>query len=584
MIFRIKKRYLDIFNKDKHYQWVQDLDRWATSPDKLLSVDVTNFKDGELKEIEDIFDKHKSESNARNNLRLVKNYNAFAADYSGSKVVKKVETFPAALRAFYRDKHHKWIFIQRADGELLPYFIISVDYEPPRRDRDGNYHKAYSKINLLAYRSGKKISATKYFYQEDLGYPIGKVLQNQDLFIETPDAVERYINELKKFNELQPQTGLQMHAVGAGSFRNAGYYSSERSVSMVRDGRPTKVVIDDISDNESTRADSIRTSARFWGENTPITDYMKPSMNSKISEALFEEPEEDFDEDEEVVVDDTVVLPHHPYLDAFDLDKHEYVNLHINNIVPYPWDKTVFDKLILPESQKTLIHMLVQSTNDSVEDIISGKMGGVIVLTTGLPGLGKTLTAEVFSETIEKPLYVVQCSQLGLDVDSVESNLKDVLSRAEKWGAILLIDEADVYIRERGDDIVQNAIVGVFLRVLEYYRGILFMTSNRGDIIDDAIMSRATAWVQYQLPSENQLIEIYEVLSKQYGADLKKADIKFIISKIGITSGRTVRNLLKLARLLSKKKGTKITKELVLEVSNYQQLESKKIKTMEKSA
>src|SRR6185295_19284784 len=104
--------------------------------------------------------------------------------------------------------------------------------------------------------------------------------------------------------------------------------------------------------------------------------------------------------------------------------------------------------------------------------IVAGKTGGTIVFCTGEPGTGKTLTGEVFSEVIKRPLYVVQCSQLGTDEEELEKQLKKVLRRAQRWGAILLIDEADVYVRERGDDIQQNAIVGVFLRVLEYYRGI----------------------------------------------------------------------------------------------------------------
>ena len=44
--------------------------------------------------------------------------------------------------------------------------------------------------------------------------------------------------------------------------------------------------------------------------------------------------------------------------------------------------------------------------------------------------------------------------------------------RAQRWGAVMLIDEADVYIKRRDDDITMNAVVGVFLRVLEYFNGL----------------------------------------------------------------------------------------------------------------
>ncbi|KAI1637533.1 hypothetical protein F4809DRAFT_661034 [Biscogniauxia mediterranea] len=49
-----------------------------------------------------------------------------------------------------------------------------------------------------------------------------------------------------------------------------------------------------------------------------------------------------------------------------------------------------------------------------------------------------------------------------------------------QWGALLLIDEADVFLERRSlRDMQRNAMVTVFLRVLEYYRGIFFLTTNR---------------------------------------------------------------------------------------------------------
>jgi AAA+ superfamily predicted ATPase len=235
---------------------------------------------------------------------------------------------------------------------------------------------------------------------------------------------------------------------------------------------------------------------------------------------------------------------------VFDLEKHSYVEINVQHLEPYKYDKTLISKLVLSEEKKSLINTLVSGSQENIEDIVAGKMAGVIVLATGEPGIGKTLTAEVFSEEIEKPLYVVQCSQLGLDIETIEGNLSKVLGRAQRWGAILLIDEADVYIHERGNDMEQNAIIGVFLRVLEYYRGILFMTSNRGEIIDDAIMSRATAWIRYERPSPKELKEIWAVLSKQFKVSFENdAVVNKLIALYPRMSGREVRNILKLTRL-----------------------------------
>lgn len=45
---------------------------------------------------------------------------------------------------------------------------------------------------------------------------------------------------------------------------------------------------------------------------------------------------------------------------------------------------------------------------------------------------------------------------------------------------VVLLDEADVFLEERDmKDLKRNALVSVFLRALEYYDGILILTSNR---------------------------------------------------------------------------------------------------------
>jgi len=79
-----------------------------------------------------------------------------------------------------------------------------------------------------------------------------------------------------------------------------------------------------------------------------------------------------------------------------------------------------------------------------MDDIVAGKSGGTTMLCAGPAGVGKTLTAEVYSEIIKRPLYRVHSWQLGLNVGEMEKALKDVLTRALRWGAVMIIDEADV--------------------------------------------------------------------------------------------------------------------------------------------
>jgi AAA+ superfamily predicted ATPase len=69
---------------------------------------------------------------------------------------------------------------------------------------------------------------------------------------------------------------------------------------------------------------------------------------------------------------------------------------------------------------------------------------------------------------------------------------------AATWRTVLLIDEADVFLERRSlHDLHRNAMVSVFLRVLEYYSGILFLTTNRVTTFDDAFKSRIHIPIRY---------------------------------------------------------------------------------------
>lgn len=88
---------------------------------------------------------------------------------------------------------------------------------------------------------------------------------------------------------------------------------------------------------------------------------------------------------------------------------------------------------------------------------------------------------------------------------------------------MLLLDEADAYIRRRGDDLHRSAIVAEFLHTLEYFSGRLFMTTNRVDDIDDAILSRCIAIIDYEPPGPDDARRRWATLAGQLGVTLPEA-------------------------------------------------------------
>lgn len=58
------------------------------------------------------------------------------------------------------------------------------------------------------------------------------------------------------------------------------------------------------------------------------------------------------------------------------------------------------------------------------------------------------------------PLYMMSAGDLGLDSRTVESSLSNVLEMCTKWNAILLLDEADVFLEQRSaHDLERNKLV-----------------------------------------------------------------------------------------------------------------------------
>ncbi|KAJ5320623.1 hypothetical protein PENANT_c033G02621 [Penicillium antarcticum] len=199
--------------------------------------------------------------------------------------------------------------------------------------------------------------------------------------------------------------------------------------------------------------------------------------------------------EEELLVASPVVL-------GFAFSEKLWLEFTISGISDIEWDKEAFGSLVLPTNQKSIVKALVESHTfhaaENIDDVIQGKGKGLVAVLHGPPGTGKTLTAEGIAELLRRPLYMVSAGELGTDSRTLEAELNKILDIAHSWGAVLLLDEADVFLEKRTiHDIHRNALVSIFLRLLEYFQGILFLTTNRVETFDDAFQSRIHVALRY---------------------------------------------------------------------------------------
>ena len=215
--------------------------------------------------------------------------------------------------------------------------------------------------------------------------------------------------------------------------------------------------------------------------------------NQKLHLATFKDPE-DIGEDELILLPYTV--------NGFVLRSRKWRTFNIDDIEDVKYSNG-FDDLVLPLGHKETVEALVnrhssgnKTTDEKREpvssmDLVTGKGKGLIILLHGAPGVGKTSTAECVADKTQRPLFAITCGDLGESANDVEESLERNFSLAHRWGCVLLLDEADVFLTVRNQtDLHRNAVVSVFLRTLEYYSGILFLTTNRVGTLDPAFKSR----------------------------------------------------------------------------------------------
>lgn len=280
---------------------------------------------------------------------------------------------------------------------------------------------------------------------------------------------------------------------------------------------------------------------------------------------------------DEPTEDEFLMMPRE--LPGYDLLEKEWINLPVSNITPISWNKQPFEDLVLPEETKRLVRSMVTVRASSIKtkwkeqrsgadfDIIPGKGNGLIILFHGSPGTGKTLTAESVAEIAEMPLYPITCGDIGTEPDKVEQYLQLVFGLGKRWNCVLLLDEADVFLEERTlTDLQRNSLVSVFLRMLEYYEGILILTSNRVGTFDEAFRSRIHIALHYEDLKPRSRRQIWSnFLTRLEDTDEGENvdDIRDRLDELANhkLNGREIRNALSTARQLASHEGKKMSWE-----------------------
>ncbi len=238
-----------------------------------------------------------------------------------------------------------------------------------------------------------------------------------------------------------------------------------------------------------------------------------------------------------------------PYMYGFSFSAKRWGELNVDRLKEIKFDDNAFNYLVLDMDIKKMMKALIINVKHSFKDIIGGKSGGCIFMLHGPPGVGKTLTCEAVAELLHKPLYSITVGELGTSTELLEKRLNNILEIANSWDAVILIDEADIFMEARNkNDIERNGMVSIFLRLLERHQGVMFLTTNRIDELDMAFKSRISIMIGYDNLDYEARKTVWSNLLKAADISLNEDDIHTLAAHY--INGRQIKNAIRMTQSL----------------------------------
>ncbi|KAI5859741.1 P-loop containing nucleoside triphosphate hydrolase protein [Durotheca rogersii] len=269
-----------------------------------------------------------------------------------------------------------------------------------------------------------------------------------------------------------------------------------------------------------------------------------------------------------------MLLP--PYTHGYSLARKEWCKFSINCLSVPEWDTSALDRVIIDEHRRDVLRSLVLAHEfpQGAVDLFAQKGKGLVVLLYGSPGSGKTVTAESVAEVARKPLIRATMPELNKHDRQYyfEVALQRLLKHATKWQAVVLLDEADVVLEGRSDSpgktSTHNALVAVLLKHLEYFAGIVVLTSNLVRVFDTAMKSRIHLALEYHPPDVDMMHQIWKTAVSAIPESERELDLdvdlqEFLASEL---NGREIANCIHTSRTLARHEKTKLRKEHIVKI------------------
>lgn len=199
--------------------------------------------------------------------------------------------------------------------------------------------------------------------------------------------------------------------------------------------------------------------------------------------------------------------------------------------------QTNLDEVVLTPENRSAIQQLVKEHRFIAELSKYGLPVNNKLLLHGSSGCGKTITAKAIATALDKPIYILNLSQIiSSRIGETSQNLKLVFDKAGRERAVLFLDEFDQLAKARGSDDKDvgemRRLVNTLIQLIDYFpeKALLICATNHVDIIDQALLRRFQLRITYEMPSNEQLDTYYTKLLAAFPADMQEIQRRYQLS------------------------------------------------------